>query len=59
MNMLKTGARVRRLKALYNLKMEGIIKAKINGNIETLDKIIKRTEKQSTFRDMFEAQEVN
>jgi len=58
MNMLRTGARVRRLKTLYNLKTRGITEAKINGKIETIDKIIKRTKRQSTFRDMFEAQEV-
>ena len=56
MNMLKTGARVRRLRTLYNLKIEGIKEAEINGKVETVERIIKRTERQSTWRDMFKAQ---
>ncbi len=56
MNILKTGARIRRLKTLYGLKVRGVKKAKVNGKIEKVESIIKRTERQSTWRDMFEAQ---
>jgi len=39
MNMLRTGARVRRLKTLYSLKIKGITEAKINGRVEKLEVI--------------------
>jgi len=55
MNMLKTGARVTRLKALYDAMEKGAKKVEINGKIESIEAVIKRTQEASSLPELEKA----
>jgi hypothetical protein len=54
MNMLRSGARVRRLKKLIKLMWEGYDKVINNYKVEPIDRVIKRTQRACSVRELWE-----
>jgi len=59
MNMVKTGARIGRLKSLYNAKKQGYDFARIGDRTMKIDTAIRRVEKQTPVSERYEAKGIS